>query len=118
MKNKKITIISIIILLSIILTACNSIDNNNENNDGSRSSSSIYKDTTSSKTNSKDSSISHYCEKSGCTREGIKEYIGISGKTEYYCVTHFNEIMDTLGKMESDVGAGSYSKHTCEECNK
>ena len=30
MKNKKITIISIIILLSIILTACNSIDNNNE----------------------------------------------------------------------------------------
>lgn len=41
-----------------------------------------------------------------------------SGEIEDYCYTHYQEIIDVMSMMESDVGNSSYSKHTCEECNK
>ena len=41
-----------------------------------------------------------------------------SYEIEYYCYTHYNEIINIIGGMEEDVGNGSYSKHTCEECNR
>ena len=75
------------------------------------SSKSSYNSSSSKKTNT------HYCEVSSCTREGTKKYEGYAG-TEYYCETHYNELMRMLGKMESDVGSGSYSKHKCEKCSK
>jgi hypothetical protein len=77
----------------------------------SSSSKSSYNSSSSKKTNT------HYCEVSSCTREGTKKYEGYAG-TEYYCETHYNELMRMLGKMESDVGSGSYSKHKCEKCSK
>ncbi len=46
--------------------------------------------------------------------------MGLSGRYEYYCEQHYNEIMDIIDSMESDVGKGSASKHICEVdgCNK
>lgn len=41
-----------------------------------------------------------------------------SGELEYYCETHYQEILDIIGMMESDVGNSSQSEHTCEECSK
>lgn len=41
-----------------------------------------------------------------------------SGKTEYYCKTHYTEILEIIDMMESDVGNSAQSKHTCEECSK
>lgn len=38
---------------------------------------------------------------------------GLSGRRGYYCTYHYNQIQSTLDKMESDVGASAYSKHTC-----
>ena len=64
------------------------------------------------------SKITRYCEADGCYREGTKSYDGITGQTEYYCYTHYNEIIDILSSMEEDVGGGAYSKHTCEECSR
>lgn len=37
---------------------------------------------------------------------------------EYYCYTHYNEIINMISEMEEDVGKGSYSKHICEQCSK
>ena len=63
--------------------------------------------------------ISRYCEVDDCYKEGTKKYInGLSGEPEYYCYTHYNELMDMIGDLEEDVGNGYYSKHTCEECNR
>lgn len=44
--------------------------------------------------------------------------ISLFGIEEYYCDTHYQEIMDIISMMESDVGSSSQSKHTCAECNK
>lgn len=41
-----------------------------------------------------------------------------SGELEYYCDTHYQEILDIIDMMESDVGSSNQSKHTCEECSK
>ena len=41
-----------------------------------------------------------------------------SNEVENYCYTHYNEIINMIGEMEEDVGAGSFSKHTCEECSR
>lgn len=41
-----------------------------------------------------------------------------SYKVEDYCYTHYNEIISMMGEMEEDVGKGSYSKHTCEQCSR
>lgn len=54
------------------------------------------------------------CEECGKT---ATKTVNLFGQTEYYCTTHYNEIMDILDMMESDVGKGSASKHTCEECS-
>ncbi len=59
-----------------------------------------------------------YCDASGCTKEGTKSYVGINSQIEYYCETHYNELIDMMSDMEEDVGKGSYSKRTCEECNR
>lgn len=54
------------------------------------------------------------CEECGKT---ATKTVNLFGQTEYYCTTHYNEIMDIIDMMESDVGQGSASKHTCEECS-
>lgn len=68
--------------------------------------------------NEPQSSYEHYCEADGCTNEGTKSCLGISGETEWYCQEHYDEMMDIINMMEEDVGAGSASKHTCEACSK
>lgn len=55
---------------------------------------------------------------SGCYKEGTKAVTGISGDTEYYCQDHYNEMQNTINSMEQDVGNGSTSRHTCEECSR
>lgn len=122
---KRILLLILIILNVLFFTACdtgnmeNSIDltsNSSSNYNSSSKSVSLYSN--SSKSNSSSNNNYHICEASGCTKEGTKSYIGISGKTEYYCYEHYNEIMDIIGDMEDDVGNGKYSKHTCEVCSK
>ena len=68
--------------------------------------------------NTSGSSITHYCQASGCYKEGTKAVTGISGDTEYYCQDHYNEMQNTINSMEQDVGNGSTSRHTCEECSR
>ncbi len=68
--------------------------------------------------NTSGSSITHYCQASGCYKEGTKTVTGISGSTEYYCQDHYNEMQNTINSMEQDVGNGSASRHTCEECSR
>lgn len=63
------------------------------------SNTSISSSSTASTTNTT-TSISHYCQASGCTREGTRTMTGVSGATEYYCQTHYDEIQKTLGTME------------------
>ena len=65
-------------------------------------------------TNNNTPSNSKKCEECGKT---ATKTVDLFGQTEYYCTTHYNEIMDILDMMESDVGAGTASKHTCEECS-
>lgn len=60
------------------------------------------------------STNSKKCEECGKT---ATKAVNLFGQTEYYCITHYNEIMDIIDMMESDVGQGSASKHTCEECS-
>lgn len=82
--------------------------------------SSSYSDNGSSSysSNTSGSSITHYCQASGCYKEGTKTVTGISGATEYYCQDHYNEMQNTINSMEQDVGNGSASRHTCEECSR
>lgn len=62
--------------------------------------------------------IDHYCEVSGCYKEGSKKVVGFNGNYEYYCPEHYQKMQDTISMMESDVGSGTASKHKCEECSK
>lgn len=68
--------------------------------------------------NTSGSSITHYCQASGCYKEGTKTVTGISGSTEYYCQEHYNEMQNTINSIEQDVGNGTASRHTCEECSR
>ena len=68
--------------------------------------------------NTSGSSITHYCQASGCYKEGTETVTGISGSTEYYCQEHYNEMQNTINSMEQDVGNGTASRHTCEECSR
>lgn len=70
----------------------------------------------SSTTSSSKKSYTHTCEE--CSKEGTKSIKGISGRTEWYCKTHYDEMMDIIGYMEKTVGSGKASKHTCEVCSK
>lgn len=59
--------------------------------------------------------ISHYCEVSGCNKEGTRSITGISGQTEYYCQTHYDEMGDMwddmVNKSSSKNSASSSSGH-------
>lgn len=39
----------------------------------------------------------HTCEE--CSREGTHTLTGVSGRTEYYCTEHYNQIMDILDEL-------------------
>lgn len=59
----------------------------------------------------------HTCTE--CGKNASRSYANpFSGKTEYYCETHYQEILDIMGEMEEDVGNSNQSKHTCEECSR
>lgn len=40
--------------------------------------------------------ITHYCEAGGCYSEGIYAIKGITGRYEYYCYKHYNEMQELL----------------------
>jgi len=44
----------------------------------------------------------NYCAADGCDNEGTQTYMGISGKTEYYCATHYDALHSTMDEMEED----------------
>lgn len=54
-----------------------------------------------------------------CGEKATNSYTNpFSKQEEYYCASHYKEIIDILGDMEADVGQSDYSKHTCMECNR
>lgn len=114
--KRKILILLTGLLASISLVGCggNSDVNVISTPTNSTSSSSGY----SSHSSSVSKTTNHYCQSDGCTKEGIKTIVGISGATEYYCQSHYDEIQSIIGDMEKDVGRGSASKHQCEDCSK
>ena len=129
---KKVLALIISLTLMLFLVACGgetdntltevtdttkSVSSNNNSSSSSTKSSSNYSSSSLSNYSSSKQSITHYCEAGNCTREGTKKYEGYAG-TEYYCETHYNELMKMLGIMESDVGSGAYSNHQCEVCSK
>lgn len=141
MKKKFVAIMFTVVTLSLV--GCSSNDNYASNNsydnsyttnddfdsDSSYSSSSSYDNSdsdysssysngSSSNSSSSSSFIEHYCDASGCTKEGTKIVTGLSGDPEYYCSEHYDEMQSIIGGMEEDVGSGSYSTHKCEECSK
>lgn len=66
---------------------------------------------------SSSNSAGRYCEE--CYKIALHTYTNpVSGGKEYYCEEHYQEIMDILDMMESDVGESSVSSHQCEECSK
>lgn len=94
--RKRIVVYAIGLSL-FLLTACST--NTNENADinvANSSEPSTFKNT-----------IEHYCEVSGCNKEGIKSVVGLDGSLEYYCVAHYDEMEDIVEKMEEDVYGSS-----------
>lgn len=98
----------------------NDSDSDSSDSSSSSSSSSSYDDSDSdysssyssgSSSSSSSSSIEHYCDASGCTKEGTKAVTGLSGATEYYCQEHYDEMQSIISDMEEDVGNGAYSTH-------
>lgn len=145
MKKKIVVIMFTVAALSLVGCSSNgdsasnsSYDNSYTTNDdsdsdssyssSSSSSSSSYDDSDSdysssyssdsSSSSSSSSSVEHYCDASGCTKEGTKVVTGLSGDPEYYCQEHYDEMQSIISDMEEDVGSGSYSTHKCEECSK
>lgn len=41
----------------------------------------------------------HTCTVNGCSREGTRSIIGLSGATEWYCTTHYNEMCEIINSM-------------------
>lgn len=41
----------------------------------------------------------HICTVDGCSREGTISIIGLSGATEWYCTTHYNEMCEIINSM-------------------
>lgn len=136
--KRKMWVLLAVSLTAISLAGCNGNDNSDitttadssyersgydngdlsSDNTNSSSSSSHSSSSSSSYSSSSSKTIEHYCEADGCYKEGTKTMTGFSGKTEYYCQSHYDEIQDIIGGMEEDVGNGSASKHQCEECSK
>lgn len=54
-----------------------------------------------------------------CGEEAYKSYSNpFSGELEYYCNTHYQEILNIIDMMMSDVSSSDQSQYTCEECSK
>lgn len=70
--------------------------------------------TTNGTISSATSSNTKRCEECGMV---ATQKVDLFGQTEYYCEAHYNEIMDIIDMMESDVGKGTASKNHCEECS-
>ena len=118
MKCNKMGVVGVLVLILLLFSACStSVDKDLERNEQIKESQ-TYSGGTKSSSSASAKSTTKYCEASGCVKSGTKKYSGISGKTEYYCNEHYNEIMNMMGKMESDVAKSSYSKNTCEVCSK
>lgn len=129
--KKKIDVLIAVSLTAVILAGCNGNSATYGDTTTSSYESSSYKDEGTSNNNSGNSTtsssssttahskvIEHYCDADGCMNEGTKTLTGFSGKTEYYCQKHYDEIQDTINEMEEDVGNGSASTHKCEACSK
>lgn len=65
-----------------------------------------YSSSTSKKT------VNHYCEVSGCYKEGTRSMTGISGKTEYYCQAHYSEMEDMWNDMVSSSSSSNDSSYS------
>ena len=126
---KKIFVLGLVcVSVMTFFVACGNNSSNPQDNEmvSSEKTSSISDDSSSSVSSSSSSSYSsstrnsfeHYCDASGCTKEGTHKEVGLGGNYEYYCDEHYQEIQDIISEMEQDVGSGSASMHTCEECSK
>ena len=93
-------------IIEIARTFYDKMDGNTGNTQGSAPADTSTTSPTSSQTKK--------CEECGKT---ATKSVNLFGQTEYYCTTHYNEIMDIIDMMESNVGKGTASKHTCEECS-
>ena len=94
--KKQLMIVGICLALLILITACNSSDNSSSSSyssSSSRSGSSAYSGSSSY------SGTRHICEVDDCYRTGTYSITGFSGKTEYYCSKHYNEIVDIWNMM-------------------
>lgn len=136
MKNIKRLFLLLIVVFALALIGCSSTEDEIEDTsndvaeeqedisdtEDTYDSSYSYSDSSSSSNSSSSSSSSsrhkRYCEVGDCLNEGTYEIEGISGLTEYYCSTHYQEMQDIISYMEETVGSGSASKHTCESCSK
>lgn len=114
--KKKILILLTISLVSASLVGCSENINSTATATPTNSPTSTHSYSSHSSSSSK--TTNHYCQADGCTKGGVKTITGLSGKTEYYCQSHYNEIQSIIGNMEKDVGKGSASKHKCEACSK
>ena len=84
-------------------------DNDSSYSSSSSSSSSSYDDSDSdysssyssgsSSSSSSSSSIEHYCDASGCSKEGTHELTGLDGSPEYYCTEHYNQLVDIVNEL-------------------
>jgi len=61
-------------------------------------------------------SANFICIVEGCSNEGIIKYDGLSGNTEYYCNTHYDELLETMKElMGEDSQLYKYSEYIKEE---
>ena len=61
-------------------------------------------------------SANHTCIVDGCSKEGSIKYDGLSGSTEYYCNTHYDELLETMKEiMGEDSQLYKYSEYIKEE---
>ena len=90
-KNNKTMIRMVVIVLSIliVLFIAIAVIINSNNNDYNSSTYSTTYNTTYTDTSTKP--VSHYCDASGCTKEGKYSINGTSGR-EYYCYTHYKQM--------------------------
>lgn len=72
--------------------------NNNENstdNTNTNMNTTPQSDTTSNSVNY-NKTPKRYCEVDGCYKEGTNKLEGITGEIEYYCYTHYQELLGFL----------------------
>lgn len=61
-------------------------------------------------------SANYTCIVGGCSNKGSIKYDGLSGNTEYYCSTHYDELLETMKEiMEEDSQLYKYSEYIKEE---